>query len=108
MLSLQSPLGPISSYAGNEAQIGTALQTAITAGLAREELFITTKLDFDHLEPQQVEPAVRASLQRLGLDYLDLCLIHWPVRPDIVKVRPLHVPDTACSVASLHHTLLSE
>src|SRR4051812_39716881 len=47
--------------------------------LQRESLFVTSKLwNTDH-DPVDVEPALRRSLQHLGLSYLDLYLIHWPV-----------------------------
>ncbi|MGD0809880.1 MAG: aldo/keto reductase [Acidimicrobiales bacterium] len=58
---------------GNEAEVGQAIRDS---GLSREEVFLTTKLlqdDADH--PDQ---AIDASLRRLGMDYVDLWLIHWP------------------------------
>jgi diketogulonate reductase-like aldo/keto reductase len=61
---------------GNESDVGTALRKS---GLRREDVFITTKLwNGDH----GYETALKAcedSLKRLGLKYLDLYLIHWPV-----------------------------
>lgn len=63
----------------NEADIGVALERA---GVAREELFITTKV---WPSDQGYEPTLRAfekSRSRLRLDYIDLYLIHWP-RPDV-------------------------
>ena len=48
------------------------------AGIAREALFITTKLWNNNHRPERVRPAFEASLDRLGLDYLDLYLIHTP------------------------------
>ncbi|MBM7831492.1 2,5-diketo-D-gluconate reductase A [Agromyces cerinus] len=60
---------------GNEEGVGTALAES---GIAREELFITTKLwNTDH-GTQSTFDAFDASLDRLGLDYVDLYLIHWP------------------------------
>ncbi|MFC9558941.1 aldo/keto reductase [Agromyces sp. NPDC056965] len=60
---------------GNEARVGTALAES---GIAREQLFITTKLwNTDH-GTQSAFDAFDASLDRLGLDYVDLYLIHWP------------------------------
>jgi 2,5-diketo-D-gluconate reductase A len=60
---------------GNEAGVGRALAAS---GIPREELFVTTKLWNDDQGTQSVFDAFDASLERLGLDYVDLYLIHWP------------------------------
>src|ERR1700723_1487464 len=63
----------------NEREVGDTLQAGLAAsGNAREELFVTTKLWNSNHRPERVEPAFEASLERLGLDYLDLYLIHTP------------------------------
>jgi alcohol dehydrogenase (NADP+) len=63
----------------NEREVGEALQAGITAGgIAREDLFVTTKLWNTNHRPERVEPAFEASLDRLRLNYLDLYLIHTP------------------------------
>jgi alcohol dehydrogenase (NADP+) len=63
----------------NEHQVGKALQAGLAAGrIAREDVFITTKLWNNNHRPERVEPAFEASLDRLGLKYLDLYLIHTP------------------------------
>jgi aldehyde reductase len=49
-----------------------------TGGIAREDIFVTTKLWNSNHRPERVEPAFQASLDRLGLKYLDLYLIHTP------------------------------
>jgi 2,5-diketo-D-gluconate reductase A len=60
----------------NEEQVGAALRAS---GIPREELFVTTKLRNDHHKAGDVEGAFGRSLAMLGLDYLDLYLIHWPM-----------------------------
>ena len=68
------------SIYGNEAEIGAALQQAFRAGVvSREAIWVTSKLWNDCHEPKQVRPALLRSLQSLGLEQLDLYLIHWPV-----------------------------
>jgi diketogulonate reductase-like aldo/keto reductase len=60
---------------GNEADVGRALAAS---GLARDEVWITTKLwNSDH-GGDRPRRAIEASLERLGFDYVDLYLIHWP------------------------------
>src|SRR5271167_4108231 len=64
---------------GNEREVGTALQAGLAAhGIAREDIFVTTKLWNTNHRPERVEPAFEASLDRLKLNYLDLYLIHTP------------------------------
>ncbi|MBB6109570.1 aldehyde reductase [Mucilaginibacter lappiensis] len=63
----------------NESEVGEALQAGLAAGnIAREDIFVTTKLWNTNHRPERVEPAFEASLERLQLDYLDLYLIHTP------------------------------
>jgi len=63
----------------NEREVGDALQTGLAAGgIAREDIFVTTKLWNSNHRPERVKPAFDASLERLRLDYLDLYLIHTP------------------------------
>jgi len=63
----------------NEREVGEALQVGLAAeGIAREDLFVTTKLWNSNHRPERVEAAFEASLERLRLDYLDLYLIHTP------------------------------
>jgi len=63
----------------NEREVAEALQAGLAAGgIAREEIFVTTKLWNSNHRPERVEPALEASLERLGLKYLDLYLIHTP------------------------------
>jgi len=60
---------------GNEAAVGRAIAAS---DVPREELFITTKLATEDQGFQSSQDSLQASLDRLGLDYVDLYLIHWP------------------------------
>lgn len=60
---------------GNEAAVGRAIAAS---GLPRAELFVTSKLANADQGITSSQEACKASLERLGLDYLDLYLIHWP------------------------------
>ena len=60
---------------GNEAGVGRALASA---GLPREDLFITTKLWNDAHQTANARRGIESSLEKLGLDQIDLYLIHWP------------------------------
>jgi len=68
---------------GNEEAVGTAIKNS---GIPREEIFITTKLWNDDQRSGKVEEAIDTSLKRLGMDYVDLYLVHWPVKDTYVKV----------------------
>ena len=63
----------------NEREVGDALQAGLAAvKIARNDIFVTTKLWNTNHRPERVRPAFEASLERLRLDYLDLYLIHTP------------------------------
>ncbi|QNO38055.1 aldo/keto reductase [Protaetiibacter sp. SSC-01] len=64
---------------GNEVGVGRAIEKS---GIPREELFITTKLWNSDQGTQSAFDAIDLSLEKLGLEYVDLYLIHWP-RPDL-------------------------
>jgi 2,5-diketo-D-gluconate reductase A len=63
---------------GNETGVGEGLRAS---GVRREDVFITTKFNRQWHSVQGVRQACEASLKRLGTDYVDLLLIHWP-NPD--------------------------
>ncbi|MGO4284774.1 aldo/keto reductase [Bosea sp. TAB14] len=62
---------------GNEAEVGRAIRAS---GVPRAELFVTTKIWFNDLAPETVHRRVDESLDRLGLDQVDLLLVHWPTK----------------------------
>jgi alcohol dehydrogenase (NADP+) len=63
----------------NEREVGEALRAEFATGaIARQNVFITTKLWNTNHRPERVEPAFDASCQRLGISYVDLYLIHTP------------------------------
>lgn len=61
---------------GNEAGVGEAIRTS---GLARDDLYVTTKLNNSFHRPDDARREIDASLEKLGLDQVDLFLIHWPL-----------------------------
>lgn len=67
------------------------LQEVFEAGIKREELFVTTKLNIGDIPDP--EAALKTSLGKLKLDYVDLYLIHWPVTPfDKAKGEHVKIP----------------
>ncbi|SDX85960.1 2,5-didehydrogluconate reductase DkgB [Lysobacter enzymogenes] len=68
---------------GNEAEVGTAIADS---GVARDEVFLTTKIWTENLSRERLIPSLRESLAKLRTDYVDLTLIHWPSPNDAVPV----------------------
>ncbi len=62
---------------GNESEVGEGLKSA---GVPRDQVFVTTKVWRDDLHDGDLQRSAEGSLKRLGLDKLDLLLIHWPNR----------------------------
>lgn len=60
---------------GNEADVGQALRDA---GVARSEIYLTTKIWTEHLAADKLAASLRDSLDKLGVEQVDLTLIHWP------------------------------
>lgn len=79
------------SMYGNESGVGAGLASA---GLARDDVFVTTKIWHDQLGAGALETSLAQSLERLKLDRVDLALIHWP-SPDV----PLAETMTALNAA---------
>jgi diketogulonate reductase-like aldo/keto reductase len=59
----------------NEREVGEGLRAA---GVKRDDVFVTTKVWPSHFAPRDLERSARQSLSRLGLDAIDLLLLHWP------------------------------
>jgi 2,5-diketo-D-gluconate reductase B len=76
---------------GNEDRVGAALSAS---GVDRGDVFLTTKIDNDNHAPDDVRSSIEASLRDLQTDYVDLLLMHWPVRD-----KPLE--DTLEAMAAL-------
>ncbi|MBJ9983851.1 2,5-didehydrogluconate reductase DkgB [Acinetobacter sp. S40] len=73
----------------NEAEVGQAIHES---GIARDQLFLTTKIWVDHLNPEQLIPSLKQSLQKLRTDAVNLTLVHWPAPQkgiDIAEVMGL-------------------
>ncbi|MBS6500115.1 MAG: aldo/keto reductase [Clostridium sp.] len=66
----------------NEEAVGEAIRES---GIPREKLFITTKLWNQDMRDHKVMEAFESSLKKLGLDYVDLYLIHWPVKNEYIE-----------------------
>lgn len=64
----------------NETEVGQGIGKAIADGLvSREQLYVTTKLNNNNHAPADVERSFDESLAKLGSDYVDLFLVHWPM-----------------------------
>mgnify|MGYP000044197361 FL=1 len=62
---------------GNEAEVGEGIAAA---DVDRDEVFLATKVWIDELSPDDVIESTEASLEKLGVDYVDLLYVHWPSR----------------------------
>lgn len=89
---------------GNEPEIGAALADALeTNAVARDEVWITSKLWNNAHAPEDVRPALERTLRDLRLETLDLYLIHWPV----AQRRDVEFPDRGDQLVSLDQIPLS-
>ena len=79
---------------GNEVEVGQGIARALAEGLVtRDELWITSKLWNTYHRPEHVEPAIRRSMSDLGVDYLDLYLIHFPISLKYVPFEDRYPPE---------------
>ena len=79
----------------NEKAVGEGIRTS---GLKREDVFVVTKVHFDNLSKAKFLPSVRASLELLKMDHVDLLLIHWPPRDGMLFDPAI---DALCEAQSL-------
>jgi 2,5-diketo-D-gluconate reductase B len=70
---------------GTEKGVGEGIRAA---GVPRTDIFLTTKVSHEYLRPDDFARSVDESLKNLGVDYVDLLLIHWP-NPDIPISEPI-------------------
>jgi len=79
---------------GNERETGAGIKRAIDEGLVkREELWVTSKIWMTYHDPKHVEAALQRSLDDLGLEYLDLWLIHFPISLKFVPFETRYPPE---------------
>ena len=79
---------------GNEKQVGEGIARALADGLcSREELWVTSKLWNTYHRREHVEAACRKSMADLGLDYLDLYLVHFPIALRYVDFADRYPPE---------------
>lgn len=79
---------------GNEVEVGNAIRDAINEGqVTRKALWVTSKLWGNAHGRDNVEGALKKTLQDLGLDYIDLYLIHWPIPLKPSSVFPSSASD---------------
>ncbi|KAM7534436.1 hypothetical protein Aperf_G00000116641 [Anoplocephala perfoliata] len=90
---------------GNEEEVGQGIAKSLKKhGLKREDIFVTTKLWCDKHAPKDVRKACEESLKRLGLDYVDLYLVHFPAGFHLKEGAPLYTY-TRDDVVYEHHKL---
>ncbi|RHY20692.1 hypothetical protein DYB25_005813 [Aphanomyces astaci] len=86
----------------NEVAVGRAIRRAIDENiLTRPELFVTTKVSPKHMGYAKTVEAIQVSLRDLGLDYIDLMLLHWPGTQGKKADSPLQLPNRVGSMQAL-------
>ncbi|KQV55174.1 MULTISPECIES: aldo/keto reductase [unclassified Caulobacter] len=69
----------------NERDVGAAIRNS---GIKRDEIFLTTKVWIDHFADGDLQRSAEKSLEKLGVDHVDLLLLHWP-KPDVPLAQTL-------------------
>ncbi|MFD0987120.1 aldo/keto reductase [Methyloligella solikamskensis] len=87
----------------NESDVGAGLAES---GVARDEAFVTTKVWMDQMEEARLQGSVELSLKRLGLDHVDLLLIHWP-NPDVPLKETMAALSEVKRFGMTHHIGIS-
>ncbi|CAK9441468.1 uncharacterized protein LODBEIA_P53360 [Lodderomyces beijingensis] len=89
---------------GNDVEVGKGIRRAISDGLvSRDELFITSKLWNSYHAPANVEVALEKVLADLGVEYLDLFLIHFPIAQKFVPIDEKYPPGFYCGDGDKFH-----
>ncbi len=83
----------------NEASVGTGLASS---GVARQEIFLTTKIDDGHHRAADLDRSLDESLKRLRTDHVDLLLIHWPVEWQMMAETLAALADAAADGRARH------
>ena len=78
----------------NEAEVGRGIRDS---GVPREELFVVTKVWNDQIENEKVVGSMADSLDRLQMDEVDLCLLHWPINDMPIDAQVSQLADVKTS-----------
>ncbi len=87
----------------NEQAVGRAIADS---GIARGEIFLTTKIWVDRFAAGELQKSVSESLQRLNMDYVDLLLLHWPSR-SIALAETIPALNAVCRQGATRHIGIS-
>lgn len=89
---------------GNEAALGAAISAS---GIARADIFLTTKVWVDKFAPADFIPSVEDSLRGLGTDHVDLLLLHWPGGSDVPRAVQIEGLNKAPAAGMTRHIGIS-